>query len=222
MTKRMCREIIAATAIFLAATEGANSADNPALERPVVRPILSFSGSRSDQIKTFAPTPVTDEVKREEPDTRVFALISGKCSTLRVAGSDFACRAVAYFQNEEGRGNFTIALDDLNDQSHIITFSGDNGRRSQDNLFELPIDRMLLNSQHRPKVDGLPVPVAQMSAGVCRQLGNFAAGQVSSISCSATDKDGKKYELQFESDGSPIILRRIRRSAPTIWLDPRQ
>lgn len=164
----------------------------------------------------------TDQVKRDEPDARVFALMSGRCSTLRVAGRNFSCRAVAYSQNEEGRGNFAIALDDPSDESHIITFSGDNGRRSENNLFELPIDRMLLNSQQRPKVDGLPVPLAEMSAGICRQLGNFAAGQVSSISCNATDKSGNQYELQFESDGSPITLRRIRRSAPTIWLDPRQ
>jgi hypothetical protein len=69
---------------------------------------------------------------------------------------------------------------------------------------------MLLNSKDRPKVDGLPVPSAELSAGSCKQIGSFAAARVSSISCSATDQDGKKYELQFESDGSPIILRTIK------------
>ena len=29
----------------------------------------------------------------------------------------------------------------------------------------------------------------------------------------AMDKNGKKYELQFESDGSPITVRRLRQSA---------
>jgi hypothetical protein len=32
---------------------------------------------------------------------------------------------------------------------------------------------------------------------------------VASISCTAIDKNGKSYELQYESDGSPITLRRI-------------
>jgi len=41
-------------------------------------------------------------------------------------------------------------------------------------------------------------------------------GQVSSIAYSATDKNGKRYELRFESDGSPITLSRLRPSAPSI------
>jgi hypothetical protein len=28
------------------------------------------------------------------------------------------------------------------------------------------------------------------------------------------DRNGKKYELQFESDGSPMNVRKIRRSSP--------
>ena len=28
----------------------------------------------------------------------------------------------------------------------------------------------------------------------------------------ATDKDGKRYELRYESDGSPITLRRVKRT----------
>jgi hypothetical protein len=60
------------------------------------------------------------------------------------------------------------------------------------------------------------VPFIELSAGFCKQLGNFAARQISSISCSAVDKNGKKYELHFESDGSPIKVRRVRPSAPTI------
>src|SRR5437879_2555253 len=81
------------------------------------------------------------------------------------------------------------------DTSHVVSFSGDNARRDQDNLYELSIDRMLLNSKDRPKVDGLPVPFVELSAGTCKQLGNIAVGVVSSISCAAMDKNGKKYEL---------------------------
>jgi hypothetical protein len=157
-------------------------------------------------------TPSLAEIKRQEPDTDIFVLMSGKCSTLRIAGRDFACRAVAFFHSEQGRANFTIALDDPADDSHVISFSGENSRREQDDRYELQIDRMMLNSKNRPKVDGLPVPSAEPATGLCRQFGNVSTKQVSSISCSATDTNGKTYELQFESDGSPNTVRRLRQS----------
>jgi hypothetical protein len=157
------------------------------------------------------PARASDELPRPEPDTVIFAMMSGKCSTLNVAGRDFACRAVAFFQTEEGRANFTVALDDPDDGSHIITFSGDNGRRPEANLYELPIDRMLLKSKDRPKADGLPVPSVEPTAGLCKQVGNFVTLELSSISCSAIDRNGKKYELQYRSDGAPMAVRRIKR-----------
>jgi hypothetical protein len=157
-----------------------------------------------------------NEIRPQEPDTDLFALMSGRCSTLRVAGRDFACRTVAFAHSIHGRAYFTIALDDPADHNHIISFSGEHGKRTDDNLYEMPVDRMLLNSKHRPKVDGLPVPFVELSAGMCTQLGNFAALQVSSIVCSATDKNGRRYEMRFESDGSPITVRRVRPSAPNI------
>jgi hypothetical protein len=155
---------------------------------------------------------ISDESKGQEPVTIVLAVMSGKCTTLKIAGRDYRCRAIAFFQTEEGRANFVIALDDPTDHNHIITFSGDNGRRPQNDLYELPIDRMLVRTKDRPKVDGLPVPRVELSAGMCKQLGVFASRQVSSITCSAVDKNGQKYELQYESDGSPIAVRRVRQT----------
>ena len=104
----------------------------------------------------------------------------------------------------------------------MISFSGENGRRTREDLYLLAIDRMLVKSKERPKADGLPVPAVQLSSGVCKQVGNFAAGKVTSISCSATDESGKSYQLQFESDGSPITIRRVRQSAPTLSQEPYQ
>ena len=75
---------------------------------------------------------------------------------------------------------------------------------------------MLFKSRDRPKVDGLPVPSVVLSSGMCRQIGNFAAQQVSSITCDATDANGNRYELQFESDGSPIRVHMISVSDPTV------
>ena len=68
---------------------------------------------------------------------------------------------------------------------------------------------MLLNSSDRPKVDGLRVPLAEPSSGTCRQIGTLATGMISKISCVAADRNGKKYELQFDSDNLPVKLQRI-------------
>ncbi len=176
-----------------------------------------YGGETSGQVDHFKPrvTLVSNETTRPEPDIDMFAFMSGKCITLKIAGRDFACRAVAYFHGQQGRANFTVALDDPADDSHIISFSGENARRDQDNLYELSIDQMLLNSKNRPKADGLPVPLIELSDGLCRQIGNFAARQVSSVVCNATDKKGRKYELKFESDGSPIRMTKLRQAPLT-------
>jgi hypothetical protein len=209
---RRCWQIFAAAAFLSAmpsiAAERADDA-GPKRRDDFSKPNPVDSGGRLAE-------EVANDLAPQQADTDLFALMSGRCSTLRVAGRDFACRTVAYAHSAHGRAYFTIALDDPADHNHIISFSGENGRRTEDNLYELPVDRMLLNSKHRPKVDGLPVPFVELSAGVCTQLGNFAAGYVSSISCTATDKNGKKYEMRFESDGSPIAVRRVRPGPPTI------
>lgn len=171
----------------------------------------------------FVAAPAGAESRQSEhdrPDIDLYALMSGTCRTLKVAGHDFSCKIVAYFHSEKGRASYTVALNDPADESHIISFSGEHGHRTQENLYVLAVDRMELSSKDRPKIDGLPVPAVEVSDGVCRQLGNFATRQVSSVSCSATDKSGQRYELLFESDGSPITLRRVRPSPPTIQMDP--
>lgn len=157
------------------------------------------------------PALAQNEQPRPEPDSIIFAMMSGKCRTFKVGGRDLPCRAVAFSQTEEGRANFTIAINDPRDDSHIITFSGDNGRRPSPNVYELPIDRMLLKSKDRPKVDGLPVPFVELATGLCKQVGNFVTLELSSISCTAVDQNGKSYELQYQSDGTPMAVRRIKR-----------
>jgi hypothetical protein len=153
---------------------------------------------------------LADENERHGPEIDMFASMSGKCTTLKVAERDFACTTVAFSHSPGGRSGFTVPLNDPDDDSHIITFSGEKSRRDQDNLYELSIDRMLLKSKDRPKVDGLPTPAVEPSTGMCKQIGNFASQQVSSVSCNAADGNGRKYEFQFESDGSPIRVRMIR------------
>ncbi|MGJ5153716.1 hypothetical protein [Bradyrhizobium sp. HKCCYLR1023] len=157
------------------------------------------------------PMPVTSSPE-ERPDIDLYALMSGTCRTAKVDGREFSCKTVAFFHSEKGRAHFTVALNDPADESHIIAFSGINGRRSIQNVYELPIDRMLLNSKHRPKVDGIPVPATKSSAGMCHQVGNFAMLKVTSVTCSAKDDSGRAYELQFVSDGTPITLRRVRQT----------
>jgi hypothetical protein len=204
MMMRLCGQVFAVAVIFLATPSVAELSHGSRLLE------------QAENFRQYRPVIlVSNEAKREEPDIDMFALMSGKCSTLKVAGRDFKCRAVAYFHSQRGRANFTVALDDPADNSHIISFSGENARREQDNLYELSIDQMLLNSKDRPRVDGLPVPFVELSAGICRQLGSFATRQVSSISCSAMDKNGKKYELEFQSDGAPIKMTRLRQAPLT-------
>ena len=203
----LCRNMFAALVLLLAPQMPA-AADDNAPPQPHVNSAQNQPASDTDD--------AVGELKPQAPDTDLFALMTGKCSTLKVAGRDFACRTVAYAHSVQGRAYFTIALDDPADQSHIISFSGENAKRTNDTTYDLTIDRMLLNSKSRPKVDGLPVPAAVKSAGRCVQLGSFASGYISSVVCSATDNNGRKYDLRFESDGSPITVRHVNPSAPTI------
>jgi hypothetical protein len=157
---------------------------------------------------------VADETEIHQPDVDMFAAMAGRCSTLKVAERDFVCTTIAFFHSPGGRSSFAVPLNDPDDDSHIITFSGEKSKRERDNLYELSIDQMLFKSKDRPKVDGLPVPSVVLSTGMCKQIGNFAAQQVSSVTCDATDENGIKYQLQFESDGSPIRVHMIAVSDP--------
>ena len=164
-------------------------------------------------------------MESSSPDIDLSAFMTGKCKTLKLAGRDFTCKSVSYFHTKQGRANFTVVLDDPADDEHVVSFSGANGRKVSEDLYELPIDRMLLNSKGRPKIDGLPVPLVEPSAGICKQLGNFPARQVFSVTCTAMDRNGKQYDLAFESDGSPITVKgpndeRISQSPPTISQTP--
>src|SRR5581483_8753584 len=69
----------------------------------------------------------SENLERQKPETDFLALMTGTCSTLKVAGRDFGCRAVAYAHGVKGRVYFTIALDDAADKNHIVSFSGEDG-----------------------------------------------------------------------------------------------
>ncbi len=179
---------------------------------------VAMAGLATPALAQAVVPALPEDIERQDPDIDIYALMTGKCPILKIAGRDFACKVVGFFHGEHGRVNFTVVLDDKSDASHIISFSGMNGTRSDDNVYQLPIDRMMLNSKDRPKADGMPVPRIEKSTGVCKQVGSFATRQISSISCSAVDKLGKKYELQFVSDGTPMSVTRIRQT--TVAQDP--
>ena len=184
------------------------------LRRPVLAAALATLASPCFA-ESSAPIPVNNPTA-QNAFIDLLALMSGHCKTLKVAGRTFACKTVAYAHGDKGRVNFAVAVDDPSDANHVVSFSGENGQRADDNSYELRIDRMLLNSKDRPKVDGLPVPAEQTSTGVCRQTGNFAARKVTDVTCTATDSEGRRYELLFVSDGKPVSVRRIRQSSPSI------
>jgi hypothetical protein len=156
---------------------------------------------------------VADETEHQTPDIDMFASMAGKCPVVKVADRDFVCTSVAFFHSPGGRSSFTLPLNDPDDDSHIITFSGDKAKRDVD-VYELTVDRMLLKSKDRPKIDGLPVPSTVLANGACKQVGNFATQRVSSVACAATDANGVKYEFQFESDGTPIRVMLVRAADP--------
>jgi hypothetical protein len=149
------------------------------------------------------------EDKQQNYDIDMIVTMSGRCSRLNIAGRDLQCRAVKYFHSRAGRAYFTIAIDDPADSGHIVSFSGENARRDGDRPYELAVDQMLLNSKERPKVEGLRVPQVEPSSGACKQFGTLVTGKVTGISCTATDNNGRKYELQFDSDDKPMMLQRI-------------
>jgi len=142
-------------------------------------------------------------------ETDLLAAMTGTCRMLKIAESDFLCSGVTYSHTPEGRSSFTIVVNDPNDDTHIITFSGENGKITQENLYELTIDRMLLKSKDSAKVDGMLVPLIEMATGKCSQIGELVTWMVSSVSCLAADEKGTRYEFNFESDGSPATVRRI-------------
>ena len=156
---------------------------------------------------------IADDNEHQAPDIDMFASMAGKCPVVKVADRDFVCTSVAFFHSPGGRSSFTVPLNDPDDDSHIITFSGDKAKRDAD-VYELTVDRMLLKSKDRPKIDGLPVPSTVLATGGCKQVGNFATQKVSSVACSATDANGVKYEFQFESDGTPIRVMLVRAADP--------
>lgn len=142
-------------------------------------------------------------------ETDLLAAMVGTCRILKIAESDFLCSGVTFSHTPVGRSGFTIVVNDPNDETHIITFSGENGKITQDNLYELTIDRMLLKSKNSAKVDGMLIPLIETATGKCSQIGKLITWTVSSVSCFATDEKGTRYEFHFESDGSPAIVRRI-------------
>ena len=140
-------------------------------------------------------------------DIDMIVTFSGKCATFRAAGQSLPCRAMKYFHGQGGRAYFTIAIDDPTDKGHILSFSGEKARREKNDLYELTIDQMLLNSKDRPQINAVRVPLVKPANGICRQFGDIEKKLITAVSCRATDKDGLKYELEFEADqlGRPVL-----------------
>jgi hypothetical protein len=147
----------------------------------------------------------------ENYDIDLIVGLSGKCTTFRAAGQNLPCRAVKYFHGESGRAYFTAAVDDPADKGRIVSFSGDKARRDRNDFYELTIDQVLLNSRDRPLVGGVRVPRLEPASGMCKQIGDVESKQIKSVSCLATDKGGRSYELQFEADGEPATVQKITR-----------
>lgn len=194
---RLCRFVFVVTLISAASFAGPSAAGTP----------VPPAGSR------FVPAwPVVAVAADDENyDIDLIVGLSGKCTTFRVAGQNLPCRAVKYFHGESGRAYFTVAVDDPADKGRIVSFSGDKARRDRNDFYELAIDQVLLNSRERPLAGGVRVPRVEPSSGTCKQIGDIESKQIKSVSCVAADRDGRKYELQFQADGQPATVQKITR-----------
>ncbi|MGQ0681837.1 hypothetical protein [Bradyrhizobium sp.] len=147
----------------------------------------------------------------DDYDIDLIVALSGRCTVFRVAGQNLPCRAVKYFHGESGRAYFTVAVDDPADKGRIVSFSGDKARRERNDFYELTVDQVLLNSKERPLAGGVRVPRVEPASGSCKQIGDIDSKQIKSVSCTATDRAGRAYELQFEADGEPATVQKITR-----------
>ena len=143
-------------------------------------------------------------------DIEISALMKGRCQAA-VANKSYTCRPVSYIITGS-RALFTMVLDDSEDDGRAISFSGSrsDGTIALDKSYELPIDRMLVNSKARPRRNDLPVPLIQQATGRCIQTGDFSGRQVRTVSCTAKNDQGIEYLLRFESDSSPISVIRSK------------
>src|SRR6202035_5471209 len=107
MMMRLSWPILAAAMFFIAAPSRAE----PYRGGPSLRHDVELRQDPANTTARYAEGDA-DQAKPEEPDTDLFALMSGKCPTLKVAGRDFACRTVAYAHRMQGRAYFTIAPHD--------------------------------------------------------------------------------------------------------------
>jgi hypothetical protein len=172
-------------------------------------PPLSRPGEPAAQPRPIVRVAADDE----NYDIDMIVTFSGRCATFRAAGQSLPCRAVKYFHGQSGRAYFTIAIDDPTDKGHILSFSGDKARREKNDLYELTIDQMLLNSKDRPKVNAVRMPLVKAANGICRQSGDVEKKRITAVSCVATDKDGLKYELEYAADGEPALMQTIVRES---------
>lgn len=140
----------------------------------------------------------------------VLATMTGTCTGLKIGHREFSCVGVTFFHSPDDRSGFIVYLTNPEDETHNITFSGEQGKLASDDRYELTIDRMLLKSKDRPKVDGFPTALIEPANGRCTQTGNMAPWKVSNISCVANDDKGTTYELNFDSDGLPAEVMRIK------------
>jgi len=81
---------------------------------------IAFMSFSVTSVAVFA-----DETERHGPAIDMFASMSGRCSALKIAERDFSCTTVAFSHSPGGRSGFTVPLNDPDDDSHIVTFSGE-------------------------------------------------------------------------------------------------
>jgi TonB family protein len=180
------------------------------LQRAQPFPRLPDSIAGNEQSFTLPILFASRQAKPLYDDVEVTAYLPGRCRTMTIAGPNLACKYVVYTRTKPGRAYFTVVLDDPNDPRHVLTFSGTEGRKPGYDQYELSIDRILHYSKAQPPIDGVPSPVVEPSSGICKQVGDFSARKLASLSCSTANPAGRSFTLEFVSDGTPIKVKSAR------------
>lgn len=134
------------------------------------------------------------------------AILKGKCEKLTMKGDDLTehCgNQIVQSIYNTGRTGFTVTV---GDKGTVITFSGLEGAKPDQDTQLQDLDFIILNLG----IEGV-TPARTPVRGGCGYSNPYKGP--TTISCQATGEKGEAYLLQFRSDGSPPSMTDFRQEA---------
>jgi TonB family protein len=141
----------------------------------------------------------------ESGDIQLAAYISGNCDA-KLLAENLSCKYAFYTLTKDGKARFRIVLNDAQDPSREMDFQGSKNEILPDHVYALSLDRISVRYYDKPTK--IAHTLMMLATGSCAQIGNFAPGETSGLSCSATLADSSIYNVSFKSDGLVLKTRR--------------